>query len=141
MKTKYFLVFLALLLSPVFNNEMFSQRCLVFRYDNDGNRIKRFVDNNCDEIKFRDEVQEVAVNEDVAVYPNPTDGKIMIVLGDDSMYELANCELYDINGVLIIEQTLFKKETEVDIGNVPVGVYLLKVFAGNDEFTKIIVKQ
>lgn len=141
MKTKYFLVFLALLLSPVFNNKVYSQRCLVFRYDNDGNRVKRFVDNHCDEIKTREEVQEVVVNEAVAVYPNPTDSQIMVVLEEESMHGLANCKLYDINGVLIIEQNLFKKETEVDIGNVPVGVYLLKVFAGNDEFAKIIVKQ
>lgn len=141
MKTKYFLVFLALLLSSVFENEVCAQRCLVFKYDNDGNRVKRFVDYNCFETKNREDVQEIVIDEEIEVYPNPTDGCINIKLGGLLMEDEACCELYDINGLLIIEKSLVKQETELDIGDLPTGVYLLKVFQGNDVISKIILKQ
>ena len=141
MKTKCFLVFLALLLSPIFDNEIYAQRCLVFKYDNVGNRIKRLVDNNCFETKNREEVQEIFINEEIEVYPNPTNGCINIKLGDRLEEAEACCELYDVNGVLIIEKKLFNKETEVDIGDLPTGVYLLKIFQGDDVISKIILKQ
>lgn len=141
MNTKYFLVFLALLLSSVFNNEIYAQRCLVFKYDNDGNRIKRFVDNNCYETKNYEEVQEIVINEEIEVYPIPTNSCINIKLGDRLKDDEACCELYDLNGVLIIEKSLFNKETEIDIGDLQIGVYLLKIFQGNDVISKIILKQ
>ena len=141
MKTKYFLVFLALLLSSVFDNEIYAQRCLVFKYDNDGNRIKRFVDNNCFETKNREEVQEIVINEEIEVYPNPTNGCINIKLGDRLKDCEVCCELYDVNGVLIIEKSFLNTVTELDIGELPVGIYLLKIIHGNDVISKIILKQ
>ena len=137
MKTKYFLVFLVLLL-PQFSNNVFAQKCLIFNYDNDGNRIQRYVQDNCDEKRdySADEANEIVT--DVGVYPNPTDGEftIMIPNSDDTP---ACCYLYDFNGVLIMERTL-DIETSINIEQMPPGVYFLKIVSGEETSSKIIVK-
>jgi hypothetical protein len=138
MKTKYFLVFLALLLSQI-SNYAIAQKCLLFDYDADGNRISRNVTNNCLEMKDYLEVEENEIVADVSVYPNPTNGRFKIIMPESIIDGYSCCFIYDINGVLIIEKTM-AAETDVDIGNMPNGVYLLKIINGEETFSKIIVK-
>ena len=139
MKTKYFLVFLVLLLSQVSNNYAVAQRCLSFDYDRDGNRISRYVQFNCIEMKDYAEVEEKQVVEDIAVYPNPTDGCFKIIMPEGVSTGHPYYLIYDLNGVLINEKSL-SEETDVDIGNMPNGVYLLKIINGDETYSKIIVK-
>lgn len=138
MKTKYFIVFLVLLLSQLSNNAI-AQRCLSFNYDADGNRINKEVLSNCYEFKEyldMDENQEVTA---VSVYPNPTDGSFKIIMPESIVGDNACCLIYDIDGILVIEKNL-SCETDVDIGNMPSGVYLLKIINDIETFSKIIVK-
>lgn len=139
MKTKYYLVFLVLLLSLFTNNCLFAQRCLSFNYDADGNRIKRSVMTNCYEIKDFEEVQENEYVTDISVYPNPTDGSFKIKLTEDVFNENSHCLIYDLNGVLKTESFL-SEETDIDIGDMPDGVYLLRIVCGDETFSKIILK-
>lgn len=138
MKTKYFLIFLVLLLSQISHNAV-AQRCLTFNYDDDGNRISRNVINNCLEMKDYLEVEESQEVTDVSVYPNPTGGSFKIVVPESIRNEHASYLIYDLNGVLIVEKKL-DAETDVDIGNMPNGIYLLKIINDDDAFSKIIVK-
>ena len=139
MKTKYFLVFLVLLLSQIIQNNASAQRCLSFNYDADGNRISKKVLVNCFETKDYLEVEENQEDTDFSVYPNPTDGSFKIIIPESIQNESVYCLVYDINGALIIE-TKLSGETDVDIGNVPRGVYLLKIINGVETFSRIIVK-
>ena len=139
MKTKYFLVFLVLLLSQVMNNNAYAQKCVSFKYDGDGNRIKRYVQNNCIEIKGDMEVEENDDVPDIAVYPNPTSGNIKIIMPNNAGDEQSFCRVYDVNGVLIFEKYL-ANETDVDIGDMPSGIYLLQIISGVEKHSKIIVK-
>lgn len=141
MKTKYYLIFLVLLLSVNFNQRVFAQKCLVFRYDADGNRIKRTVSNNCNVMRDVFEVQEVVIEEEVKVYPNPTNGSFKVFMPECEKHETAYYKFYDMNGVLLFEDKLHDNETEIDIGNKPAGVYLLKITNGDDVITKIVLKQ
>ena len=142
MKTKYYLIFLALLLSFGFNNKAFSQKCLLMRYDVDGNRISRTVTSNCMSIRDVAEVQEnTDTADDVNVYPNPNNGSFKVSISESLKKETAYCKLYDINGVLLLENTLNDNETEVYIGKYPAGVYLLKVCNGENVILKTVLKQ
>lgn len=138
MKTKYFLVFLVLLLSQI-SHEAFAQKCLLFDYDADGNRISRNVNDNCYETKDYLEVEKNQLVMDLSVYPNPTDGSFKIIMPESIRSEHSSYLIYDLNGVLLVEQVL-ADETDVDIGNMPNGVYLLKIINGEETFSKIIVK-
>ena len=139
MKTKYYLVFLALLLSQILTNKVVAQSCLLFNYDADGNRINRLVSDNCLEMKGNMEAIENVEVSDIEVYPNPTDGVVRIVLPEGISKDYACWSIYNMNGILIIEKRL-ANESDVDIGNVPSGVYLMKIICSDQMFYKIIVK-
>lgn len=139
MKTKYFLVFLALLLSQISNTSVVAQSCLLFNYDADGNRINRFVSDNCLEMKDYLEVIENTEVSDVEIYPNPSNGLFKIVVPESINKDYAHCYIYNMNGILIIEKSLVD-ESDVDIMNMPSGVYILKMICSDQMFYKIIVK-
>lgn len=140
MKTKYFLIFPVLVLSLFLSKESCAQGCVRFKYDADGNREKRIVMNNCHEVREVLDVQETVDNEEFRAYPNPTNGNFKIETPDlNNGYKCY--ELYDINGVMVREHRLSGKDTDVDIGDLPAGIYLLKIIAGDEVFSKIILKQ
>ena len=142
METKYYLIFLALLLSCVFNNKAFAQRCMVFRYDANGNRISRTVTTNCQGVRELEEMQESAdADDEMKVYPNPTNGSVKVIMPDGARHENSHYELFDINGVLISDGDILAFETDIDIGDHPAGVYLLKITNGDDVISKIVLKQ
>lgn len=137
MRTKYFSVFLVLLLSLITGN-VAAQRCLTFSYDADGNRVQRTVTYNCNVVRGFDEVQEVDETGDMLVYPNPTEGLVRIKMPD---YESPMCyAIYGISGLKIAEGKLYDEETDLDIGNFPVGTYLLRVVSDRVQYSKVIVK-
>ena len=138
MKTKYFLVFLALLLSQI-SLDAIAQTCLSFNYDADGNRVSKNVIYNCLEMKDYLEVKENQEVAEVSVYPNPTDGSFKIIIPESIRSETSYYLIYDLNGILIIEKNL-EDETGVDMGDMPDGIYLLKIINGEETFSKIIVK-
>lgn len=139
MKTKYFLVFLVLLLSQISGNYANAQKCLSFDYDADGNRIKRYVHNNCVEMKDNIEIDDNEEITEISVYPNPTEGILKIIMPENFTHEKSFCHIYDLNGVLIMEMCV-TDETIIDIGNMPSGIYLMKIISGDETFSKIILK-
>lgn len=142
MKTKYYLIFLAMLLSFGPSNKTFAQRCLVMRYDADGNRISRTVTTNCQNMREMTNVQAPVVEEaNIVVYPNPNNGCFRVMIPDSLKKEKSYYELFDMNGVVLIENKLYDNQTEIDIGIYPAGVYLLKLFNGEDVILKIVLKQ
>ncbi|MBO7460063.1 MAG: T9SS type A sorting domain-containing protein [Bacteroidales bacterium] len=108
-------------------------------YDADGNRISRQVTTNCIEKREIAEVQETETYEDVDVYPNPNNGMFIIIMQDCVKQEAACYELFDVNGMMLLSGKLHENETEVDVGTVPVGVYLLRIKNGENVISKVIV--
>lgn len=142
MKTKYYLIFLALLLSFSFNNKALAQKCLAFKYDADGNRINRVMKLACLEIRDGEEEQETETPYDeVKVYPNPTNGSFRVIMPESVRQETSFYDLYDVNGLLVNRSTIEDVETVIDIGNCPTGVYLLRIRNGDDVISEIVLKQ
>lgn len=147
MKRKYYLIFLALLLLGGLITKAKAQECVVFEYDNTGNRILKAVADNCDKARDQMETQEIELQEDVsqedeiAIYPNPTDGDFKIVMPTYDSQMSPSYILYDLNGVIKQNGNINGGETEVDIGDLAAGVYFLRIVNGDDAVSKIVLKQ
>ena len=114
----------------------------MFDYDADGNRIGRMVTTDCLGVRKLVEDQGNTISDkEVRVYPNPTDGSFKVLIPADIKNENSSYELYDINGVLISAGEIFEFETDIDVGDHPAGVYLLKITNGDDIISKIVLKQ
>lgn len=134
-------MFLAIAMPFVAYNKAYAQKCLVLDYDADGNRVYRYVVDNCLESKDVAEVRETEITDETGVFPNPNSGCFKIIVPVDKWDNNSYYELYDVNGVRIATDNLCDKVTDVDIGNMPAGIYLLKIIIGDDELSKIILKQ
>lgn len=140
MKTKCFIMLLMLLFSHQLICVTCAQTCLVYGYDADGNRVSRVIEPNCVGIRDYDEVNE---NDDVlfGVFPNPNNGSFKIVMPEPDIDSESHCEIYDINGMLILEEKLCDIVTDIDIGDHPAGIYLVKIVNAVNVCTRIILKQ
>lgn len=144
MKTKYYLIFLALLLSCNFSNMALAQVCLAFKYDADGNRINRMTTPACREVRGNEEDKEQETEDlydEVKVYPNPTNGCFKVILHENIKQEASFFQLYDVNGLLVYSDIVYGVETDIDIGNCHAGVYLLRIRNGDDVISEIVLKQ
>ena len=71
------------------------------------------------------------------IFPNPTDNKITIEFEAVVEYALI---LSDINGKVLLRQTVSNKITQLDMSNYPSGVYLLTIDDGKRQSTTRVVK-
>ena len=90
-------------------------------------------------------VKPVHQNNDVAVYPNPTCHKQMIVVKSSKTQNL-EIELYDVSGRLIKNVYLGKawigeQLFDVDVSDISNGIYFYKIKIGNSQLHFKIIKQ
>lgn len=133
---------------------LIGQQCGInYTYDNAGNRIKRsvcvqgnivvnsddtIIDHQIDNIFFSNENELSNLmgkpnNANIAVFPNPTNGKIMI---DGVADPHASFSFYDLTGKLLMTNSLSVKE--IDVSTFPDGKYLLLI-KDNDLISKSII--
>ncbi len=78
-------------------------------------------------------VKEIKDESVVAVYPNPTTGKIYINVKNGN--RKADVELYNLLGKKVLES---KNTVELDLSDFNRGVYLMKIYDGTNCYTKRI---
>ena len=81
------------------------------------------------------------VNLSAVIYPNPTSDYVMLKISDTALYNLSY-HLVDINGKAISNGSLTNGDTQINMQQLPVGMYILKVSQNNQELKtfKIIKK-
>lgn len=67
-----------------------------------------------------------AISLSFSVYPNPTTSYLTVQI-DDGLSEICTAYLYDITGHLVKNITIENTETKIDMSNLPVGTYILKI--------------
>ena len=79
---------------------------------------------------------EFADNQNIALYPNPTSGKIHIVLSEKATY----CQIIGWMGNVLQETSPSSPDFDLELGGLPSGMYLVKVqFAdGRTAFRKVV---
>ena len=84
-------------------------------------------------------VEEISVNEEVNVWPNPVENVCHIQLTD--VYN-AEIQLFDIQGKLIFRKHVETSEVEIDFEGRPSGMYMLRIVTNcNVITTKKVIKK
>jgi len=68
-------------------------------------------------------ISEFAENQNIAIYPNPTSGKIHVVLSENAM----RCQIIDLMGNVLFETAVSSPRFDLDLSGLPSGMYLVKV--------------
>ena len=72
------------------------------------------------------------INLECNVYPNPTKGKVKLVVKTKN-FENLRFLLFDLNGTLIQDKKVDTDETEILMDRLSPSTYLLKILSGNTE--------
>jgi hypothetical protein len=86
-----------------------------------------------------DSVAEIIENEEivgVTLYPNPTTG--IFTIETEGIKE-ATMEVYSISGVKMKSLKMEGSKTEVDLTNIPKGIYLLSIITNGETISKKII--
>ncbi|WP_157972818.1 YCF48-related protein [Aureibaculum luteum] len=80
-------------------------------------------------------------NDNLTIYPNPTQNKFYINLDSDLYINTAKVEIFDMTGRLVITKNLkSSKNTNINLEGIPSGVYIVKLNIDNKKYTKKIIK-
>ena len=71
-------------------------------------------------------VEEIMVNEEISVWPNPVDNVCHVQL---SNVHNAEIQLFDVQGKLLFRKHVETDEAEIDLMERPSGMYLLRVIS------------
>ncbi|MEQ1675631.1 MAG: glucose/sorbosone family PQQ-dependent dehydrogenase [Chitinophagaceae bacterium] len=83
------------------------------------------------------------VNDLVKIYPVPVVGNFITVQSKKEFRKPMRAELYDLSGLLLKEQKSFQNEFTIDVSSLKPGMYLLKLYNGNNQEVQIekIIRQ
>jgi hypothetical protein len=105
--------------------------------------------NDCEDVIITEEkcltMDTVSINElqnQVKIYPNPTDGQLIIEISD-MRYEMCDITIYDVYGRKAQVSSLKSQVSnhQIDLSHLPVGVYFIKIDSDNGSITqKIVIK-
>lgn len=70
--------------------------------------------------------KESDANLNISVYPNPANGFLILKVANYDMEDLSY-KLYDMNGMLLKNSKVEGTETQIQLGNIFTGTYLLKI--------------
>lgn len=79
---------------------------------------------------------ESPISEATSIYPNPNTGTFTIETNDTST---KNIQIYNNLGQLIQEKPFNEADTQIDLSNIPKGIYFLSIQTDQQTFTKKII--
>ena len=86
--------------------------------------------------KYITNIQTLDTQKSVAVYPNPTNGKITI----ETFTSKNSFELYESSGILLQRSFTTNFKSEIDLSCLSSGIYLLRIIHNNITIHKRIFK-
>lgn len=96
-------------------------------------------DHFCETFVVVDTEEQLPVTNELQVFPNPTNDQITLSLPGTQLQALS---VYDQTGRLMLQQKLaYGEREEVALGQLPSGIYWLKVITSNGVITQKISKQ
>ena len=100
-----------------------------------------------DDVHFKSEETPTGVNRipkvnGMNIYPNPTSGNLSIELpSDNAGTEDSRIEIYNVIGKPVFRNDNISRKSDIDISNLPNGVYILKIYDGPSVRTAKIMKR
>lgn len=136
-------VFVLLLLSILAKGQS-----IVFTYDDSGNRVSRelyteqlkslTIDFPIQEESLNDKIE--VIDPSVLVYPNPSKSYVYLEIKKLTQQNSISYILYDLQGMILIEELHGTQFNSIDINSIPKGIYILRVKIGNKVFDYKVVK-
>ena len=80
-------------------------------------------------------------NVTISVYPNPFSNQVTISGKNEADITGKTIRLYDVTGRLYITKVITTQKTTINVGNLPAGMYILKVEGGNSPKVFKLIKQ
>ena len=117
-----------------------------YGYEACGNRVLRQVvldgankslsiDNQLEDFS-EEQIGEVQVR----IYPNPTHGRLKVVL-QGAEKEHCNINIYDVNGRQVANVVRVENENDIDLSSEPNGIYLMRFSINGEVSTWKIIKK
>ena len=81
----------------------------------------------------------VPLKNNITVYPNPATDKVIV----NSLKMISTIEIFNINGKKVFATNNLKQQifSEIDLSNFQKGIYFIKIYDGENTYTKKIVLQ
>lgn len=79
------------------------------------------------------------LNEKNLIYPNPTNG--VVNLDFQNFQQIKKIEIIDINGKIIHEKSVVRPKDSFDLSKNKNGIYVMKIYIDNKEFSYKIIKE
>ena len=76
-------------------------------------------------------IKDVIDNQNFAVYPNPTSGKVYVALAETPI----RCQILNLTGNVVEEKAVSSARFELDLGNLSSGLYLIKIIMADGKST------
>ena len=73
------------------------------------------------------------------IYPNPSTGKIQIIIDDLKFIKNSSIEIFNMQGVIIYKSEIINTKFDIDLINQTKGFYFVKICAGEKFFTRKIL--
>ena len=126
-----------------------------FQYDANGNRIARIInlgkkdvladaainDSLQGETELPKPMQETIGEATVNIYPNPTQGLLILESQGFAIDKLPEYEVYTLSGSLLMRVEATENRQQIDLSNEPAGIYLLRIKSGSLQREWKIIKQ
>lgn len=79
---------------------------------------------------------EEADSDTFTIYPNPASDIVLINIEN----EISRCEIYSLSGHLVYTQSDCQKEMQINVGELPIGSYIIRIVSGDSVYTKGFIK-
>ena len=133
---------------------VYSHAQTTYQYDENGNRTARIIDLGKDlktTANFNDSLQgepelpkplqETLGEATVKIYPNPTQGLLILESQGFALDALPEYEVYTLSGSLLMRVEATENRQQIDLSNEPAGIYLLRIKSGILQREWKIIKQ
>ncbi len=84
-------------------------------------------------------IPHLSLNSILSVYPNPVQQKLFYNFFEKPA-DCVNISLYNTKGTLILSEYCYFQKGEINLQNIPKGIYFLNYTTQNKVFTKKIIK-
>ena len=86
-------------------------------------------------------ISETSTNNNFTIYPNPATSNLTINLQQLTHLQNTTVSIYDVQGKLLLQQSITQPQTEINIASFAKGIYVVKVNNDNNSMQSKFVKE
>jgi hypothetical protein len=139
---KTFLILIQFILS--YSLVLAQSSTFTYGYDDAGNRVIRELgpsQTNPNQPGEKEVYNDYLAGHGINIFPNPSRGKIEIVISNLKDKEQAKVEIFDLLGEKVFEIKNLNRSNTIDISEKPGGAYIMKIFIDEKSIVWKVIKE